>query len=279
LVFGPLGLTRTVTLPEEALRFRTAWGHLPGPDGVPTLVDSWDFPRSSGPAGAIAASSRDLVTFARLFLEDGRNVDGERILSPELTAEMTRPRVAVPDRSIADHWGLGWALKDVGGRRIYQHGGNGSGQNALLRVVPDRGVAVAVLTNGGDQNELPGVLAEELLRELCDLEPEDEPRPTEGADAVADDAVTGVYERLGFRLDIAARDGALHGVLAIVEPLASQLPDFPPRALELHPSTAGSGIYVSRVEPDRKDWTPLVFVEIDGERYVHFGGRAMRKTA
>jgi CubicO group peptidase (beta-lactamase class C family) len=260
------------------LRFRTAWGHVPGPDGVPTLVDSWDFPRSSGPAGSIAASSRDLVTFARLFLEDGRNADGEQLISPELTAEMTRPQVAVPDRSVADHWGLGWALKDVGGRRIYEHGGNGSGQNALLQVVPDRGVAVAVLTNGGDQTELPRILAEELLRELCELEPEDAPRPAEGAGPVAGDDVIGVYERLGFRLDIVAGDGALHGTLEIVEPLASQLPDFPPRELELYPSTAGRNIYVSRVEPDRKEWTPLVFVEIDGERYVHFGARAMRKT-
>ena len=44
---GPLALTKTVTLPEEAILHRTAVGHQVS--GIP--VRTWSLPRSVGPAG------------------------------------------------------------------------------------------------------------------------------------------------------------------------------------------------------------------------------------
>ncbi len=63
----PLGLTKTVTLPEEAILHRAAVGHR-DVDGVP--VKTWQLPRSIGPAGLIAATADDLLTFARSHLTD-----------------------------------------------------------------------------------------------------------------------------------------------------------------------------------------------------------------
>src|SRR5215472_3837793 len=64
----PLKLSRTVTLPEEALLHRCALGHSRHPsDGEPVSV--WGLPRSVGPAGLITASAGDLLRFARLHLD------------------------------------------------------------------------------------------------------------------------------------------------------------------------------------------------------------------
>ncbi len=73
----PLPVTRTVTLPEEAILHRAAVGHYHC--GIPVQV--WGLPRSIGPAGLITATAGDLLTFVRLHLGGGVTADGKRLLS------------------------------------------------------------------------------------------------------------------------------------------------------------------------------------------------------
>ena len=53
-LFAPLGLTHTTTLPEEAMVFGHAMGHLKGGDD-PQVAPVWGLPRSVGPAGLITS--------------------------------------------------------------------------------------------------------------------------------------------------------------------------------------------------------------------------------
>jgi CubicO group peptidase (beta-lactamase class C family) len=277
-LFAPLGLRRTVTLPEDALRFRTAWGHVRDGDGALVPAPTWGPARALGPAGWVCASAEDVVRFAALFLDDGVAADGKRVLSSASIAEMLTPQVAVSDRwGAADHWGLGWWLHDWDGRRLYGHdGASPSGQMAFLKLVPDRRLAIALLVNGGDGEQLVKDVHAELLPSLAGIEPLVWPTPIEASDASAAGAVAGRYERLGVRVDIDLRDGALHGSTRLIEPLASQLPPQPVREFAIRRSTGGDAVYVARTDPAADTWWPLVFAEIGGERYLHFGGRALR---
>src|ERR1700728_1776785 len=54
-LIGPLGLTQTVTLPEEAIQHRAATGHRERPH-QDQPVSVWGLPRSVGPAGLITSS-------------------------------------------------------------------------------------------------------------------------------------------------------------------------------------------------------------------------------
>ena len=170
---APLGLTHTWTLPEDVLRFRAAMGHVTGAAGQgPQPAASWYEMRSIGPAGLVCATAADVVAFARLHLEDGCATDGTRVLAAASATEMQRPQVAVPNpHAMADHWGLGWALSDWGGRRVFGHDGDSIGQSAFLRVVPDAGVAVALLTNSDRTGAFYREVYTELLAGLCDLAP------------------------------------------------------------------------------------------------------------
>src|SRR6478735_1304667 len=69
-LYTPLGLTHTMTLPEEAILYAAAVGHVDA-DGeqIPTPV--WDLPRSVGPAGLIKSTVRDVLAFAKLHLDGG----------------------------------------------------------------------------------------------------------------------------------------------------------------------------------------------------------------
>src|SRR5947207_11473434 len=169
-LFDPLGLSRTVTLPEEVLRFRSAFGHVVEPNEPPKLAPAWHLPRSTGPAGVISSTAGELLAFTRMHLEEGRAADGKQLLSPASVRTMQEPQVEVPDPyTLGSHWGAGWILFDWDGRRLIGHDGNTIGQSAFLRIVPDRGLAIALLTNGGNAHELYEELYAELLSDLAGI--------------------------------------------------------------------------------------------------------------
>ncbi len=170
LLLTPLGLTRTMTLPEQALRFRAAMGHLGEPGQAPDPAPEWDMmPRSAGPYGRVLATAGDLVRLARMHLAGGVAEDGTRVLAEETVALMQRRVADCPDKWTvsSDGWGLGWTLYDWNGVAGYGHDGASIGQYGYLRVVPSAGVAVALLTNGGGAREVYAALYRELLAELA----------------------------------------------------------------------------------------------------------------
>ncbi|MER6307658.1 serine hydrolase domain-containing protein [Streptomyces sp. NPDC001657] len=82
LLLTPLGLTHTMTLPEEALPFRAAMGHLGEPGQDPAPAPQWDMmPCSAGPYGRVIATAGDLARLARMHLAGGVAEDGTRVLS------------------------------------------------------------------------------------------------------------------------------------------------------------------------------------------------------
>jgi CubicO group peptidase (beta-lactamase class C family) len=187
----PLGVDRTVTLPEQTLRFRAAMGHEGEP---PTLVSQWGLPRSIGPAGGIWATASDVIAFARLHLDEER------------LAAMRVPQLALPDGWSTMHRGLGWILYGWDGREVFGHDGGTIGQFSFLRVVPDRRVAVALLTNGGEADAMYLEVFSELLAELAELAV---PRFTTPAEPPAVDLTPfeGTYRNLAREVRVESRDG------------------------------------------------------------------------
>ena len=119
-LFTPLGLDHTVTLPEEALLFGTAVGHVEGEDQQQKVAPVWTLPRAVGPAGLITARAADVLAFARMHLAAGLAPDGSRILSEASAVAMAAHQVDLPEKHLlGDSWGLGWIRFgwDVPGRR------------------------------------------------------------------------------------------------------------------------------------------------------------------
>ncbi|HVA61554.1 MAG TPA: serine hydrolase domain-containing protein [Mycobacteriales bacterium] len=278
LLIEPLGLTHTVTLPEEALRFRAAIGHVGKPGEEPQPAPIWGLMRSAGPAGLICARAADVIGFARMHLDAGVAPDGARLLEAESVAAMQQPQVAVPDRwTLGDHWGLGWILFNWAGRPVYGHDGNTIGQSAFLRIVPDANIAIALLTNGGRPGDLYQDIYRELLGELADLEIPRRPEPP--AEPVETDLsrYVGRYERAAALIEVTERDGRLELTVTSTGPLADLMPE-PVQRLTLTAVDATEHLFVTRPE-GAETWMPVVFFALpDGGRYVHFGARATAKV-
>ncbi len=275
-LLAPLGVGRTFTDPEDVLRFRCALGHAEQ-DGRTQPVSQWGLPRACGPAGRICATAADVVAFARMHLDAGRGPGGEQTLSPGSVAAMREPHVAVPDTSThGSHVGLAWALFDGDHPRVYGHNGGTIGQAAFLRVVPDAGVAIALLTNGGHALDLFEDLVRPLLDELAGVALPFPLEPPPVPARVALDPYVGVYERLGNRTEIEHRDGGLVASLVTTGPLAEVMPD---PVVELELVAVRPGLFLTH-RPGERTWSSMVFYRLDdGARYVHFALRATPKVA
>lgn len=275
LVFEPLGLTATTTLPEDTLMYRAAVGHLRGENGKPELAPTWMLPRSVGPAGLIVSSAADVLEFARMHLRDGLASDNTRLLSAENVTRMQAREVEVPDPNTRGNaWGLGWILFDWDGHLVYGHDGGTIGQGAFLRILPEQGLAVVALTNIESNMDFFTALFGEIFAELADVRVPDGLSPLEPAPAIDPTPYLGVYQREGERCEVYLGDDGLR-IRLIEIGSHGELFDGEARDRALLP-TATDHTFVMR-EDGINYWWPVLFYDVDSTPYLHHDLRASRK--
>jgi CubicO group peptidase (beta-lactamase class C family) len=204
-----MGADSLVTLPEQCLRYRTAIGHFGDGKGGVRVTPAPYLAQSNGPAGATPTGrARDLITFARTHLAKGVAPSGEQFLSEKSVAQMQEPQNKLLKDMIPDSFGLAWMISDYGKERVYGHDGVTIGQNAFLRVLPEKKIAVALLTNGGDMRNLYYETYDAILSELANVMP---PRPPAVSAKVSFDATkfAGKYEKRSATTIIGVKDGSL----------------------------------------------------------------------
>jgi CubicO group peptidase (beta-lactamase class C family) len=195
-LFTPLGLTHAANGADEAILFRAAVGHIqPTPDAEPVPAPIWSLVRSNAPAGSsLAMRARDLLAFAQMHVDGGKAADGTAVLSPESVEVMQERQVTLPDLGLMGNaWGLGWELFDWTGGPVIGHDGGTIGQAAMLRVVPQQDVAVALLTNGGNAYGLYTEIVGRVLRELAGVTMPPLPTPPAEPDLVDVERYLGTY--------------------------------------------------------------------------------------
>ncbi len=110
------------------------------------------------PAGALALSATDLVTFGRML-----GGAAPHLMSPDDLALMREPVQHAEPFGMADGWGLGLALFQRDGVRWVGHDGTADGTSCHLRINPGDGTAVALATNGSSGFALWRELVPELV--------------------------------------------------------------------------------------------------------------------
>lgn len=158
-LFDPLGMQQALSLPEDALRYRCAIGHVPNPKrkGQPMVTPMPWLAQGQKSAGATPMmSTADLMTFVHMHLSGGIAKSGDRLLSRSSVRAMQRQQIKLPPNSPrgASGWGLGWILMNYDGHKVFGHDGGTVGQFSFLRILPEKNLAVALFTNGGDANGL-----------------------------------------------------------------------------------------------------------------------------
>jgi CubicO group peptidase (beta-lactamase class C family) len=117
--------------------------------------------------GGLMSSASDMANFLRMMLAGGA-FDGHRLASEGSVGEMASPKIRLLDEPINGvdyrYYGYGLRIKDgFLGHRLVQHSGSVFGSSAYVNFVPEAGVGVVILANGGYFLEDMGEYAAALL--------------------------------------------------------------------------------------------------------------------
>lgn len=142
MLFEPLGMKDSYILPWEMMTKRFASGHQVTENGV-EVADPWFIGRSSGPAGGIITSVRDMLKYIRFQLGDG-TLNGKKILSKASLNALHTPQVVfAPGHGVA----LTFWVDDHRTARTLGHGGGTVGQISQLTLVPEHKFGMILVTN------------------------------------------------------------------------------------------------------------------------------------
>ena len=167
----PLGMERATTSLEEMVERHSDYAAPHAVlDGVQQRIPARPINTRSG--GGICASIVEMAAYMGFHLDPiaGR---GSLRLSPGAVAELTAPQIFIGRSDFSEfrdrHYGFGFDVGHYRGARCLDHGGGWSGYNCDLRLLPDHGSGVMVLTNGHDPGCAP--LTYGAMDHLLGLEP------------------------------------------------------------------------------------------------------------
>ncbi|MFC7623193.1 serine hydrolase domain-containing protein [Microlunatus sp. GCM10028923] len=265
----PLGLHAVSPRAEDAILHRSATGHLRAKGGWEP-ARTWAAGFAGMPAGSmLAMTAADLIGFAKSHVDGGGP-----ILSAEGTLAMQVPHADVPSAGGFDaHWGLGWTIEDWPGGQVLGHDGGTIGQSAYLRMAPEHGVAVALLTNGGRPDKLYRALFGQVFQELAGFGLPLPPGPPEHPDPVDPHRFVGRYESRTTMIDIEAdANGDLWRDFRLQNELADMLQGPAPQRDRIVQLSRDTFITIGKGGNQT-----FAFVGDDGSgraAFVHGGGRA-----
>lgn len=178
-IFTPLGMTASstsITAFKGLDNMATPHARLGGaPQAIP-----WRNVDNIGPAGSINSNALDLAQWLRMQLGEGLH-ENKKIISSSALKEMHKPQMIIPYNLQAPgttldanftNYGFGWFLHDYHGRKIVQHGGAIDGMSALVAMMPQEKIGVAVLSNI-QGSQLPWALMYRVFDAYLGLPPQD----------------------------------------------------------------------------------------------------------
>lgn len=215
--------------------------------------------------------------FAPLGLDHSFFWDGRRVLSVAALEAMRTPQVRAAHFAAAgyDQWGgLGWAINEIDGVQVIEHGGAVGGFQVKVKIVPARRYALAVLTNSGRGCVLGERVAAWALDHQLGLRAASPESIALSNEALA--RFAGRYRGPGDEAVFTVAGGGLRRVLIESDPATQRELPYPPN--QLLPVSARAFIFVS---PDEEEGAQIDFIERDDDsiRYLRMYGRLYERVA
>ncbi|UVI33093.1 serine hydrolase domain-containing protein [Paenibacillus spongiae] len=111
------------------------------------ISEIFPYNRAHGPSSTLYANAEDMCRYAIVHLNRGFTPEGQTILSPQSYDEMWKPNDFTGHGDESSAIGLSWFIGEYKGFRIVSHSGMDTGFQSKLILLPDTGIAVAVMTN------------------------------------------------------------------------------------------------------------------------------------
>lgn len=269
-----LGMKLTTVRIEDMLKRNAATGHVQAPgQSEPVVTPQPILPVATAAAGALTASNpREMFTFVRMHLNNGKGPSGTHVLSAESTKAMQQPQAKLPTSSLGESMGLGWIIANWDGEKVIGHGGGTVGQYSFLQVLPERKFGVVLLTNAPGGGLLWRDLGRWIFSELADVKMPELPKAPESPPKLDLKRYAGMYRRLHMETELKVRNGKLVGTITYKGSIASA---GAPQEFALTPIDAETFVMGEAAGIAE-------FIDFDSNgrpRYVHAGGRVSKRAS
>jgi len=136
-IFKPLGMTHSLYGSwTDIVPHRAAGYDKPGDHFVNTPYISMTQPYA---AGSLMSTVDDLALWDEALL-------GEALLKKASLDQLFTP-YRLPS-GLSTRYGFGWAIRELAGKKVVEHGGGINGFTCFVSRIPEEGIFIAVLTNG-----------------------------------------------------------------------------------------------------------------------------------
>jgi CubicO group peptidase (beta-lactamase class C family) len=141
----PLGMAGSTLRPAVARARPHAVGHRLDAATVVTLPTPVNDTRI-WPSGYLWTNADDLSRALTALLHEGR-LPGHQGLALSVIRRVSQPHTPMPNVFVGGHYGYGLMIARDRGTLIYEHGGTMPGFSSMVRMAPERGLGLAILTN------------------------------------------------------------------------------------------------------------------------------------
>jgi len=164
--FIPLGMKSTSTTYKDFMESANASRAYTMIDGkitelVPANVDKL------GPAGSVTSSVSDMSKWIMMQLANGK-YNGLQVV-PSMVIQQTRRSNTIVDdgngKGSVETYGLGWFIKDEGGKKVIEHDGGANGFLSKTVLIPEENIGFVILSNS-DAQYLFEALGKMLVRDI-----------------------------------------------------------------------------------------------------------------
>lgn len=155
-IFDPLKMKDSRWSTRELNKVKDrATGHFLNERGQPIPQKEWYRLDSPDPAGSISSTARDLCQWLKFQVNQG-SIDGKRLVSTKALNETHTPQMLIPmtDDNKRLHpetnimtYGMAWVVQDYRGEKLIAHAGAIDGFKAHITLIPEKQIAMAILTN------------------------------------------------------------------------------------------------------------------------------------
>lgn len=133
-VISPLGLTNTSATLSSEMKRNLAKGYAEGKE-----MQNWDFQNCTSAQGSLRADMHDMLKFAKANLNPESTSLGDAI---RLAQE-----VHFTDQDNGRNMGFGWHIGGFYGHKYLEHTGGTAGYRSFIGLIPERKIAVIILSN------------------------------------------------------------------------------------------------------------------------------------
>ncbi len=175
-IFEPAGMHRTTGYASELYGWENSATPLERPmGGAFVRAELVKDDSVMHAAGGMGTTAHDAARWMSMQMNGGE-IDGERIVSKAMIEQSHTVQAALPEPGgtirITEGFGLGWMLGSFNGMPLAMHGGGYLGTSTYFAMLPDDGVGVVILINGGGPARMLGdIIAIDMLCELTGTEP------------------------------------------------------------------------------------------------------------